>query len=152
VEDGVFTKVYPAFVLGETEKLARPVDRKVAVVSLTKTLCDSSAFAQQFAKGWANSCRKLLSLLVNPPTVAAGAGDEVVAEADVDDIGFGMSFTALNTCRALAKDDFPEVLDVTKWVKEYMVSANQRHGGAIERFVSERLSPEEQEAIAKYIR
>ncbi|KAF5710432.1 importin-alpha export receptor [Fusarium mundagurra] len=152
VEDGVFTKVYPAFVLAETEKLARPVDRKVAVVSLTKTLCDSSAFAQQFAKGWANSCRKLLSLLVNPPTVAAGAGDEVVAEADVDDIGFGMSFTALNTCRALAKDDFPEVLDVTKWVKEYMASANQRHGGAIERFVSERLSPEEQEAIAKYIR
>ncbi|KAF5530728.1 importin-alpha export receptor [Fusarium mexicanum] len=152
VEDGVFTKVYPAFVLGETDKIARPVDRKVAVVSLTKTLCDSSAFAQQFAKGWANSCRKLLSLLVNPPTVAAGAGDEVVAEADVDDIGFGMSFTALNTCRGLAKDDFPEVLDVTKWVKEYMASANQRHGGAIERFVSERLSPEEQQAIAKYIR
>ncbi|CCT65705.1 probable importin-alpha export receptor [Fusarium fujikuroi] len=152
VEDGVFTKVYPVFVLGETEKLARPVDRKVAVVSLTKTLCDSSSFARQFAKGWANSCRKLLSLLVNPPTVAAGAGDEVVAEADVDDIGFGMSFTALNTCRVLAKDDFPEVLDVTKWVKEYMASANQRHGGAIERFVGERLSPEEQEAIAKYIR
>lgn len=151
VEDGVFTKVYPTFVLGETDKIARPVDRKVAVVSLTKTLCDSSAFAQQFAKGWANSCRKLLSLLVNPPTVAAGAGDEVVAEADVDDIGFGMSFTALNTCRGLAKDDFPEILDVTKWVKEYMASANQRHGGAIERFVSERLSPEEQEAIAKYI-
>ncbi|KAF5593677.1 importin-alpha export receptor [Fusarium subglutinans] len=152
VEDGVFTRVYPVFVLGETDKIARPVDRKVAVVSLTKTLCDSSAFAQQFAKGWANSCRKLLSLLVNPPTVAAGAGDEVVAEADVDDIGFGMSFTALNTCRGLAKDDFPEVLDVTKWVKEYMASANQRHGGAMERFVSERLSPEEQQAIAKYIR
>lgn len=63
-----------------------------------------------------------------------------------------MSFTALNTCRVLAKDDFPEVLDVTKWVKEYMASANQRHSGAIERFVGERLSPEEQEAIAKYIR
>jgi exportin-2 (importin alpha re-exporter) len=152
VDAGVFTQVYPGFVLAETEKLARPVDRKVAVVSLTKTLCDSQSFAQQFQKGWANSCRKLLSLLVNPPTVGAGAGDDVVAEADVDDIGFGMSFTALNTCKVAARDDFPEILDVTKWVKEYMVSANQRHGGAVERFIGERLSPEEQQAIAQYIR
>ncbi|KAM5342582.1 hypothetical protein ACJ41O_013548 [Fusarium nematophilum] len=152
VEEGVFTKVYPVFVLPETQKLARPVDRKVAVVSLTKTLCDSQAFAQKFLKGWGNSCRILLSLLANPPTVAAGTGDEIVAEADVDDIGFGMSFTALNTCKALARDDFPEVLDVAKWVKEYMVAANQRHGGAIEGFISQRLGPEEQEAIVKYIR
>lgn len=152
VDAGVFTQVYPTFVLAETEKLARPVDRKVAVVSLTKTLCDSQSFAQQFQKGWANSCRKLLSLLVNPPTVGAGAGDDVVAEADVDDIGFGMSFTALNTCKVAARDDFPEILDVTKWVKEYMASANQRHGGAVERFIGERLSPEEQQAIAQYIR
>lgn len=151
IDQGVFAQVYPAFVLAETERLARPVDRKVAVVSLTKTLCDSQAFSQQFMKGWANSCRKLLSLLVNPPTVNVG-GDEVVAEADVDDIGFGMSFTALNTCKPLAKDDFPEILDVTKWVKEYMVSANQRHGGAVEGFIGARLNPEEQEAIVKYIR
>ncbi|KAF4998055.1 hypothetical protein FGRMN_3418 [Fusarium graminum] len=152
VDAGVFTQVYPGFVLAETEKLARPVDRKVAVVSLTKTLCDSQSFSQQFQKGWANSCRKLLSLLVNPPTVGSGAGDDVVAEADVDDIGFGMSFTALNTCKVSARDDFPEILDVTKWVKEYMASANQRHGGAVERFIGERLSPEEQQAIAQYIR
>ncbi|KAF7551675.1 hypothetical protein G7Z17_g4815 [Cylindrodendrum hubeiense] len=152
VEAGVFTKVYPVFVLAETEKLARPVDRKVAVVSLTKTLCDSQAFGQKFMKGWANSCRILLSLLANPPTVAAGTGDDIVAEADVDDIGFGMSFTALNTCKALVRDDFPEVLDVTTWVKEYMVAANQRHGGAIEGFIGQRLSPEEQQAIVKYIR
>ncbi|KAF5006404.1 hypothetical protein FDECE_7220 [Fusarium decemcellulare] len=152
VEEGVFTKVYPVFVLAETQKLARPVDRKVAVVSLTKTLCDSQAFAQKFMKGWANSCRILLTLLANPPTVVAGTGDEIVAEADVDDIGFGMSFTALNTCKALARDDFPEVLDVAKWVKEYMIGANQRHGGAIEGFIGQRLGPEEQEAIAQYIR
>ena len=152
VEAGVFTKVYPGFVLAETEKLARPVDRKVAVVSLTKTLCDSQAFAQKFMKGWANSCRILLSLLANPPTVAAGAGDEIIAEADVDDIGFGMTFTALNTCKPLARDDFPEVLNVTTWVKEYMVAANTRHGGAIEGFIGQRLPPDEQEAIAQYLK
>lgn len=151
VDEGVFTKVYPAFVLAETEKIARPVDRKLAVISLTKTLCDSEAFAQKFMKGWANSCRKLLALLANPPTVTAGTGDEIVTEADVDDIGFGMSFTALNTCKSVARDDFPEVVDVTTWVKEYMVAANQRHGGAIVGFISQRLSEEEQQVMAQYI-
>jgi exportin-2 (importin alpha re-exporter) len=152
VDEKVFTQVYPPFVLAETEKLARPVDRKLAVISLTKTLCDSQAFAQQFAKGWANTCRILLSLLVNPPTVGAGMGDEIIAEADVDDIGFGMSFTALNSCKPSARDDFPEVSNVTTWVKEYMVAANQRHGGAVERFIGERLPPDQQQAIAQYIR
>ncbi|KAF7545040.1 hypothetical protein G7046_g9652 [Stylonectria norvegica] len=149
IDATVFKNVYPAFVLAETEKLARPVDRKVAVMSLTKTLCDSEAFATKFLKGWANSCRILLSLLANPPTVATGSGDEIIAEADVDDIGFGMSFTALNTCKPLARDDFPDVLDVTTWVREYMIAANQRHSGAIENFIGERLPPDQQQAIAQ---
>lgn len=152
VDDKVFAQVYPPFVLAETEKLARPVDRKLAVISLTKTLCDSQVFAQKFAKGWANTCRILLSLLVNPPAVAAGLGDEIIAEADVDDIGFGMSFTALNSCKPLARDDFPEVANVTTWVKEYIMTANQRHGGAIEGFIGQRLPPDQQQAIAQYIR
>ena len=70
----------------------------------------------------------------------------------MDDIGFGMSFTALNTCKALVRDDFPEVQDVAKWVHEYMIAANQRHGGAVEGFIGQRLGPEEQAAIAQYIR
>lgn len=152
VDQNAFTQIYPPFVLSETEKLARPVDRKAAVVSLTKTLCDSEAFAQKFVKGWGNSCRILISLLANPPTVGIGAGDEIIAEADVDDIGFGMSFTALNTCKAAARDDFPDVQNVTIWVKEYMVAANQRHGGAIEGFIGQRLGSEEQQAIVQYIR
>ncbi|KAF4119638.1 exportin-2 (importin alpha re-exporter) [Geosmithia morbida] len=151
VDERAFSQVYPAFVLAETPKLARPVDRKVAVVSLTKTLCDSQVFAQKFQKGWANSCRNLLALLANPPTVVAGTGDDIIAEADVDDIGFGMSFTALNTCRPLARDEFPDVVNVTTWVKEYMVAANQKHGGAVAGFIGQRLGPEEQQAIAQYI-
>ncbi|KAI9158678.1 Importin alpha re-exporter [Paramyrothecium foliicola] len=152
VDEKVFTQVYPPFVLAETEKLARPVDRKAAVISLTKTVCDSQAFAQKFAKGWANTCRILLSLLVNPPTVGAGQGDEIIAEADVDDIGFGMSFTALNSCKPLARDDFPEVPNVATWTKEYIQAANQRHGGAIEGFISARLPPDQQQALAAYLR
>lgn len=152
MDAGAFAQVYPPFVLAETEKLAKPVDRKTAVVSLTKTLCDSQVFGQKFMKGWANSCRILLSLLANPPAVAAGQGDEIITESSVDDIGFGMTYTALNTCRPLARDDFPDVQNVTTWVKQYMVEANRRHGGAIEGFITQRLPPEQQEAIAQYIR
>ncbi|POR37756.1 Importin alpha re-exporter [Tolypocladium paradoxum] len=152
VDERAFAQVYPPFVLAETEKLAKPVDRKTAVVSLTKTLCDSQAFAHKFMKGWGNSCRILLSLLANPPAVSAGLGDEIITEASVDDIGFGLSYTALNTCKPVARDDFPEVLNVTKWVKEYMAAANQRHGGAVEGFITQRLPPDQQAAIARYMR
>lgn len=151
LDEKAFAQVYPPFVLAETEKLARPVDRKLAVISLTKTLCDSTVFAQKFMKGWGNTCRILLSLLANPPAVAAGGGDEILAESPVDDIGFGTSYTPLNTCKPPARDDFPEVQDVPKWVKEYMVSANQRHSGALQGFISERLPPDQQQAIAQYL-
>ncbi|KAG6001996.1 hypothetical protein E4U54_000965 [Claviceps lovelessii] len=151
IDDRAFAQVYPPFVLAETGKLAKPVDRKTAVVSLTKTLCDSQVFGGKFMKGWANSCRTLLSLLANPPTVAGSAGDEIISEASVDDIGFGMTFTALNTCKPLARDDFPEIQNVASWVKEYMVAANHRHNGAVAEFISQRLPPEQQKVMMQYI-
>ena len=152
LDDKVFAQVYPPFVMSETGKLARPVDRKAAVVSLTKTICDSQVFAQRFAKGWATTCRNLLALLVNPPTVTSGTGDEIMQEADVDEIGFGTTYTALNTCRPSARDEFPEIQNIAAWVKEYVVAANQRHSGAVEKFISERLGPEEQQAMVQYLR
>ncbi|PHH71752.1 hypothetical protein CDD80_5012 [Ophiocordyceps camponoti-rufipedis] len=152
VDGRAFAQVYPPLVLSETEKLAKPVDRKAAVVSLTKTLCESQAFAQRFAKGWTNSCRILLSLLANPPAVTTGLDGDIITEASVDDIGFGLTFTALNTCRPSARDAFPDVTDVSSWVKQYMAAANARHGGAVEAFISQRLTPEMQEAIARYVR
>ncbi|RCI08608.1 hypothetical protein L249_4861 [Ophiocordyceps polyrhachis-furcata BCC 54312] len=151
VDERAFTQVYPALVLAETEKLAKPVDRKLAVVSLTKTLCESQAFAQKFAKGWANSCRILLSLLTNPPVVAKGSGGEIITEASVDDVGFGLTFTALNTCKPASRDPFADITDVTSWVKQYMAAANARHGGAVATFVSSRLTPEMQAAMAQYL-
>ena len=147
----LFRQVYPSIVLTETDKLARPVDRKLAAVSYTKTLCDSKAFATEFAKGWANTCKKLLMLLANPPTVSAGLGDELIADADVDDIGFGLSFTALNTCKPAAKDDYPEVTNVVEWVREYMKDANARHDGAVFRFVEERLADEEKLVLSRIL-
>ena len=151
IQENLFAQVYPPFVLQETDKLARPVDRKSAVVSFTKTICDSQAFATRFAKGWGHSCRMLLSLLLNPPVVDRGVGDEIIAEADVDDIGFGVTYTALNTCKPIAHDDFPDIPDVRKWVSEYITAANQRHNGAILKFVQERLQDQDKQALSQYL-
>lgn len=151
VQAGVFAQLYPPIILSTTKQFARPVDRKIGVISYTKTLCDSAAFAQKYMKGWANTANNLLELLQNPPKVAGGFGDEVITEADVDDIGFGVGFTPLNTCKRGPRDDFPEIDNVQAWVSEYLKAGNARQGGAVLKFVQERMQPEAQAAIAPYL-
>ncbi|KAK3308089.1 CAS/CSE protein [Chaetomium strumarium] len=151
IQANVFTPFYLTVILPTTGQFARPVDRKLGVISYTKTLCESTNFAERYKKGWGFTCNNLLDLLKNPPRVAAGVGDEIVNEADVDDIGFGVGFTPLNTCKRGPRDDFPDIVEVDKWVSQYMKEANQRHGGTIVTYVQERLSPEAKAALAPYL-
>ncbi|KAK5654859.1 hypothetical protein OQA88_6895 [Cercophora sp. LCS_1] len=151
IQEKVFTPFYLSIVLPTTGQFARPVDRKLGVISYTKTLCESTAFATRYQKGWGFTCNHLLDLLKNPPKVASGAGDEIVNEADVDDIGFGHGFTPLSTCKRGARDDFPEIQDVPGWVGAYFKEANSKHGGQIASFVEARLTPEAKAAIATYL-
>lgn len=44
----VFKPLYLTIILPDTQKLARPTDRKTAVVSYTKTLTDSQAFIDRY--------------------------------------------------------------------------------------------------------
>ncbi|TAQ83709.1 hypothetical protein B7494_g7965 [Chlorociboria aeruginascens] len=129
IQDGVFVPLYLTIILPTTQQLTRPLERKIAVISLTKTLADSQAFAVKYVKGWAKTCEALLKLLENPPDLATT--DEIVAEADVDDLSFGVGFTQLNTCKKIVKDDWPEVTDVKVFVGTYLKSADGRHRGAI---------------------
>lgn len=144
----IFRPIYLTIILPDTPKLTRPLDRKIAVVSLTKTLADSEAFVDRYQKGWALTCQALLRLLINPPVVAsAQAGGEEIADKDVDDPSFGVGFTALNTVRKPARDPFPEITDVKKWVGQYLVEADKRHGGRIAGYVQNRLSAEARSAL-----
>lgn len=149
VQDGVFVPIYLTIILPGTQQLARPLERKLAVLSLTKTLTDSQAFAVKYQKGWAKTCDALLQLLENPPMPVAA--DDVVAEADVDDLSFGVGFTQLNTCKKIPRDDHPEVTDVKVWVGSYLKTADGRHGGAIGGYVNERLSPEAKSVLVSYM-
>jgi exportin-2 (importin alpha re-exporter) len=149
VQDGVFVPIYLTIILPVTQQLARPLERKLAVVSLTKTLTDSQAFAVKYVKGWGKTCEALLKILETPPMPVAA--DDVVAEADVDDLSFGVGFTQLSTCKKLPKDDWPEVTDVKIWVGSYLKTANERHGGAIGGYVNERLSTEAKDVLVSYM-
>jgi exportin-2 (importin alpha re-exporter) len=142
--------VYLTIILPETPKLARPLDRKTAVVSYTKTLTDSEAFVSRYPKGWGLTTQRLLELMINPPVPSAQ--DDMIMEADVDEVGFGVGFTPLNTCKRAPKDPFPEVADVKTWVGTYLKEANARHNGRIVQLVEERLSPEVKGALAEYLK
>jgi exportin-2 (importin alpha re-exporter) len=145
----VFKQIYLSIILPETQKLPRPVDRKTAVVSFTKTLTDSQAFVDRYPKGWNLTTQRLLELLVNPPVPAAA--DDVIPDADVDDMSFGVGFTPLNTCKKQPKDPFPEITDVKAWVGQYLKEANTRHNGKIVKLVQERLAPDVKQALAQYL-
>ena len=79
------------------------------------------------------------------------AVDDVVAEADVDDLSFGVGFTQLSTCKKALRDDWPEVTDVKSWVGSYLKTADGRRGGAIGGYVNERLSPEAKTVLMSYM-
>jgi exportin-2 (importin alpha re-exporter) len=151
VQAGIFTNFYLSVILPTTSSFARPVDRKLGVISYTKTICDSQAFAQRYAKGWGFTCNHLLDLLKNAPQVAGGFGDDIVNEADVDDIGFGIGYTPLNTCKRGPRDDFPEIQNINEWVRGYLRAANQRSGDAVRTFVNERLDAEAKGAMLSYM-
>ncbi|KAI1823352.1 CAS/CSE protein [Xylaria intraflava] len=150
VQSNLFTQIYLTIILPTSELLVRPVDRKAAVISFAKSMGDSSAFAQRYVKGWRFTCEAMLKMLLNPPKVTMGTGDEVVNEADVDDIGFGLGFTPLNTCKKAIRDDFPEVHDIQQWVRQYLMEANTRHNGAVAGYM-DRLTDEGRHALAMYV-
>jgi exportin-2 (importin alpha re-exporter) len=148
VQHDVFRSLYISIILPKTQELVRPLDKKMAAISLTKSLCDSKAFSERYPKGWALTCNALLKLLENPPAVAKG--DDLIVDHDVDDSGFGVGFTQLQTVKKPANDPWAEVTDLRKWVGQRLQVADRDHGGRIARFVGG-LSPEAQQVLQTYM-
>ncbi|KAJ5107737.1 hypothetical protein N7456_004412 [Penicillium angulare] len=150
VQQNLFTPVYLNVILQDTQKLARPLDRKTAVISLTKTLANSDAFATRYAKGWGFTCNTLLKLLELPPDVSHK--DDIAAEVDVEEMSFGVGFTPLNTIKPQLKDPWPETgADLKKWVGTYLKEADKKHGGRISQFAQERLDDQAKAVLGSYI-
>ncbi|KAL2785466.1 CAS/CSE protein [Aspergillus keveii] len=150
IQDSLYVQLYLNIILPDSQKLARPLDRKTAVLSLTKTLANSEAFATRYAKGWGFTCQALLKLLELPPLPASK--DDVIAEHDVEDMAFGVGFTALVTIRPQVRDPWPDTgSDLKLWVGKYLKEADQKQGGKISGFVQERLGTQEKTVLSTYI-
>lgn len=147
----IYVQLYLSVILPDTQKLARPLDRKIAVISLCKTVTDSVAFAEKYKKGWGYTSSALLKLLENPPIV--GSTDDTIADQDVDDMSFGVGFTQLQTIKRPARDYWPEVTDVKSWVGQELQRSNTRQGGKIRKFAEERLkeSPQTLQVLCTYM-
>ena len=145
----VFKNLYSTIILPETPKLSRPFDRKIAVISLVKTLASSKVFAIEFTKGWGRTADAMLQLMLNPPLPPQQ--EPLLPEHDVEDNAFGVGYTQLNSCRPAIVDPYPEVQDLPVWVSQYLKVANGRSNGQISKFVQERCSPEAQTAMLLYL-
>lgn len=151
VQSNIFTQIYLNIILPETQKLARPLDRKTAVLSFAKTLATSHAFADRYKKGWGFTCEALLKLLELPPLPAAK--DDLVPEVDVEDMAFGVGFTPLNTIKPVPKDPWPETgADLKAWTGRYLKDEDGKSGGKVSGFVQERLGDEAKAVLGSYIR
>lgn len=153
VQNDVFRGLYLTIVLPKTQELARPLDRKTAAVSLTKTLADSQAFVTRYPKGWPLTCNALLKLLENPP-IPVRDGD-LIMDQDIEDSTFGVGFTSLNTIRKTPVDPFEDIPsmepnDLRRWVGQYLKAADQRHGGRIGQVVAN-MSNDAQKVLTGYM-
>ena len=135
IQAGVFPPLYLTIILPSTQKIARPIDRKIAVISLTNTLASSTAFADRYAKGWAFTCEALLKLLENPP-LPVDRDDpltSIAVDDDSADLAFAVDFTQLVTCRRpyADHDRWAEVRDVKPWVGSSLREANLKTDGRV---------------------
>ena len=149
VQNDIFRGVYLQIILPESQKLARPLDKKTACVSFTKLLGDSEAFVKRYPKGWSHSCNALLKLLENPPVPPKA--DNIIADHDVEDMGFGVGFTQLQTIAKPQDDPFPDIVDLRKWVGAYLQDADKRSGGRVGKFVQETLSEDAKKVLLTYM-
>ena len=149
VQNDVFRTLYTSIILPKTQELARPIDRKTAAISFTKTLANSRAFVDRYPKGWIHTCNALLKLLENPPL--PHKADDVIVDNDVEDMSFGVGFTQLQTIKKPLADPWANVTDLRKWVGQYLQAADRRHGGRIGRFVDEGLSPDAKSVLLGYM-
>lgn len=77
--------------------------------------------------------------------------DDIVAEHDVDDMGFGVGYTQLVTIKRPPRDSFPEISNVKPWVGQTLRDADARQNGKIGTYVQERLSSESKQALLAYM-
>lgn len=77
--------------------------------------------------------------------------EDTIVEQDPDDMSFGVGFTQLTTIKRPMRDQWPEITDVKRWVREYVRAADVRQNGKIVSFAQDRLPAEVATVFAAYM-
>ncbi|KAK9239017.1 Cse1-domain-containing protein [Lipomyces kononenkoae] len=123
--NALFGDIFVHFVLAATPKMHSPLDRKLAIVGLTKILFDSPVFVQKYNSQWEAGARVLLTTLQSNSLVDAFEGGDELPDAE-EDLAFGASFVKLNAVVWKGLDPASAVTDVKKFVAETIRTAG--HG------------------------
>jgi len=131
VQASIFGQVFMGFILPDTLELSKPQDRKLAIIGLTKLLLTSTAVTVlPYSKIRPNAATALVTLVTRPEAVPQGpaGADDLSHEADLDEMGFAVTFSTLNTTKKLATDPAPEVpmSGVRAWVIENFKNSQDR--------------------------
>ena len=131
VQANVFSQVFVGFILPDTSDLDRPQDRKLAIIGLTKLLLTSTAVTvPPYSKVRQHAAKVLVKLVEKPEGVPRGpaSADDPSHEADLDEMGFAVTFSTLNTTKKPAADPAPEVpmSAVRNWVIECFKNSQDR--------------------------
>ncbi|KAF8457248.1 armadillo-type protein [Terfezia claveryi] len=122
VQANIFGQVFMMFILPDTLDLQKPQDRKLAIIGLTKLLLTSTAvMVPPYSKVRPDAAITLAKLVARPEVPQGPAGaDDLSHEADLDEMGFAVTFSTLNTTKKPATDPAPEVpmSGVRAWVIE----------------------------------
>ncbi|KAI5806627.1 Cse1-domain-containing protein [Peziza echinospora] len=149
VQAGIFGQVYSAVVLPDTNKLQKPFDRKLAIIGLTKILTSNLFINAPYNRAWPTTASTMVKLLDNVQSIPQGpTSDDITHEADIDEMGFGVSFSNLNTTKKGIRDPAPaiSVADLKGWVVQTLKGAR----GRIEGFIPQ-LPQEVQGSFVQYL-
>lgn len=127
-QPGIFGDIFDAFVVPATPKLHSVVDKKIAVIGLTRILFESSKFNAQYGTKWPKGAGTLASTLLSDSLVGVFDGP-ATQEATIDPIGdeevsFGSSFARLATVTVKVLDPVSEVTDAKKYAADTVKKAS----------------------------
>ena len=108
VQADVFVPLYLKIILPDSEKLVRPLDRKTAVISLTKTSHGFPSVRGEIQEGLGLHMRSSYSSSWKNPPMPTSTED-TIAEQDPDDMSFGVGFTQLTTIKRPPRDGWPDI-------------------------------------------
>ncbi|KAK9453824.1 Cse1-domain-containing protein [Dipodascopsis uninucleata] len=147
-QSGIFGEVFGQFVIPTTAKFHTLLDKKIAVVGLSRFLFECESFRQLYYQRWTAGCLALLNLMQSDSLVGVYDNSNALIESTLDgdeEVTFGSSFAQLSTVATKPFDPTSDIPDVKKFVGLQIKAS----GGQLAALINQ-LPPEAQSSLSSY--